>query len=224
MACFHHSCFDKGVWRCLLADVVIGNTPLFFSARGIVVNKMRKEEVYDMENVTTLMTGAATIAGSMATIASAAVKLAGLARRKSKNSSATKLSNKSVGGRKDCGGKNYDKYKVVGLGGGFNKRRLVLAVVHCYVKNHPNSTINDLKNTFQDEWQNTYIIRNPKDFEHGREKEMRHNFFTREDELLRLANGEIAMVCCQWGSDNIGKFIKGAGTLGFKIEVEKHSS
>ena len=32
VACFHHSCFDKGVWRCLLADVVIGNTPLFFSA------------------------------------------------------------------------------------------------------------------------------------------------------------------------------------------------
>ena len=30
MACFHHSCFVKGVWRCLTEDVVIGNTPLFF--------------------------------------------------------------------------------------------------------------------------------------------------------------------------------------------------
>ena len=44
MACFHHSCFDKGVWRCLLADVVIGNTPLFFSARGIVANRMREKK------------------------------------------------------------------------------------------------------------------------------------------------------------------------------------
>ncbi len=177
-----------------------------------------------MENVTALMTGAATIAGSVATIASAAVKLAGLRKRKAKSLSDTKLSDKCAGRRKDCGGKNYDKYKVVGLGGGFNKRRLVLTVVHCYVKKHPNSTIDDLQNAFKDDWQNTYIIRNPKDFEHGREKEMRHNFFTREDELLRLANGEIAMVCCQWGSDNIWKFIKGAGTLGFKIEVEKHLS
>lgn len=167
------------------------------------------------------MSGAATIAGSVATIASAAVKLAGLRKRKSKSSSDMKLSDKCVGGRKDCGRKNYDKYKVVGLGGGFNKRRLVLAVVHCYAKNHPNLTINDLKNTFQDDWQNTYIIRNPKDFAHGREKEMCHNFFTREDELLHLSNGEIAMVCCQWGSDNIGKFINGVRALGFKIEVEK---
>lgn len=44
---------------------------------------------------------------------------------------------------------------------------------------------------------------------------------TREDELLHLSNGEIAMVCCQWGSDNIGKFINGVRALGFKIEVEK---
>ena len=47
VACFHHSCFDNGVWRCLLADVVIGNTPLFFSARGIVASKMRKRRVDD---------------------------------------------------------------------------------------------------------------------------------------------------------------------------------
>ena len=44
VACFHHSCFFKGVWRCLRQDVVIGNTPLFFSAQGIVASKMRKQE------------------------------------------------------------------------------------------------------------------------------------------------------------------------------------
>ena len=37
VACFHHSCFFKGVWRCLRQDVVIGNTPLFFSVQGSVV-------------------------------------------------------------------------------------------------------------------------------------------------------------------------------------------
>ena len=44
VACFHHSCFDKGVWRCLLADVVIGNAPLFFSAQGSVVSTAREKE------------------------------------------------------------------------------------------------------------------------------------------------------------------------------------
>ena len=37
VACSHHSCFLMGVWRCLLQDMVIGNTPLFFSAQGSVV-------------------------------------------------------------------------------------------------------------------------------------------------------------------------------------------
>ena len=37
VACFHHSCLHKGVWRCLTTDVVIGNTPLFFSVQGSVV-------------------------------------------------------------------------------------------------------------------------------------------------------------------------------------------
>ena len=37
VACFHHTCFYLGVCRCLRQDVVIGNTPLFFSAQGSVV-------------------------------------------------------------------------------------------------------------------------------------------------------------------------------------------
>ena len=42
--------FTQGVWRCLLADVVIGNTPLFFSARGIVANLCahKKKELVEM--------------------------------------------------------------------------------------------------------------------------------------------------------------------------------
>ena len=44
VACFHHSCFFKGVWRCLRQDVVIGNTPLFFSAQGSVVNDSAVKE------------------------------------------------------------------------------------------------------------------------------------------------------------------------------------
>ena len=44
VACFHHSCFVKGVWRRLSEDVVIGNTPLFFSAQGSVVNDSAVKE------------------------------------------------------------------------------------------------------------------------------------------------------------------------------------
>ena len=43
---FHHSCFFKGVWRCLRQDVVIGNTPLFFSvqARGVMRSTVQEEQ------------------------------------------------------------------------------------------------------------------------------------------------------------------------------------
>ena len=44
VACFIIHVLIQGVWRCLLADVVIGNTPLFFSARGIVANRMREKK------------------------------------------------------------------------------------------------------------------------------------------------------------------------------------
>ena len=39
-----HSCFIKGVWRCLLTDVGELNTPLFFSAQGSVVNDSAAKE------------------------------------------------------------------------------------------------------------------------------------------------------------------------------------
>ena len=44
VACFHHTCFYLGVCRCLRQDVVIGNTPLFFSAQGSVVSTARKRK------------------------------------------------------------------------------------------------------------------------------------------------------------------------------------
>ena len=34
-----HSCFIKGVWRCLLTDVGDLNTPLLFCRAGVVVVK-----------------------------------------------------------------------------------------------------------------------------------------------------------------------------------------
>ena len=42
-----HSCFSKGVWRCLIEDVGDLNTPLLFCRAGVVVVKRlcgRKKE------------------------------------------------------------------------------------------------------------------------------------------------------------------------------------
>jgi len=43
VACFHHSCLLKGVWRHLTTDVVIGDTPLFFSAQVERCSRSRAE-------------------------------------------------------------------------------------------------------------------------------------------------------------------------------------
>ena len=50
MACFHHSCFRTGVWRCLELDVVTLETRhFFFPCKGVVreqeTRKKRKKKV-----------------------------------------------------------------------------------------------------------------------------------------------------------------------------------
>ena len=49
---FCHSCFFKGVWRCLQIDVGDLNTPLLFCRAGVVVVKRlcgRKNQEHDEE-------------------------------------------------------------------------------------------------------------------------------------------------------------------------------
>lgn len=116
--------------------------------------------------------------------------------------------NKSESGR--------DKTRYMFKGNVYLKNKLVLAVVTDYVNEHPNITINELKEVFNKSLQGSIgvvesemIARLRKDYE--------VRFFAKENEVLNLVDGK-AFVCSQWGILNIPNFIARARQLGYEIE------
>lgn len=113
--------------------------------------------------------------------------------------------------------RNYCKYRINSGETLYNKCRLVLAVVKHYCSVNPKCTAKGLKHVFPNSWQGKYIIAAIADRDVIGERRFGHDFFTKDDELITLANGEVVAVCRQWGVDNINRFIDGATMLGYQI-------
>jgi hypothetical protein len=124
--------------------------------------------------------------------------------------SVVEQSDKAVKGKKDT-----TKYTFNGKA--YGKGRLVLAVVKDYVSKNPNTTFDELKKAFPDEWQaggakkleNRNVFARlsyaEKKFE---EKNKRYHFF-KEGEPIQLSD-EVIAVSNQWGIGNIGDFVDGS--------------
>lgn len=109
-----------------------------------------------------------------------------------------------------------DKTRYMFKGNVYLKNKLVLSVVTDYVNEHPNITINELKEVFNKSLQGSIgvvesemIARLRKDYE--------VRFFAKDYEILHLIDGN-AYVCTQWGILNIPNFIARARQLGYEIE------
>lgn len=109
-----------------------------------------------------------------------------------------------------------DKTRYMFKGNVYLKNKLVLAVVTDYVNEHPNITINELKEVFNKSLQGSIgvvesemIARLRKDYE--------VRFFAKDYEILHLSDGN-AYVCTQWGILNIPNFVARARQLGYKIQ------
>ena len=97
------------------------------------------------------------------------------------------------------------------------KNRLVLAVVHAYVRDHPDISRSELKSVFSKSLQGSLGV-----VEFAEIAELRGDcnvrFFAKEDEVVHLCDGDV-YVCSQWGILNIPNFIKYATQLNYKIEA-----
>ena len=109
-----------------------------------------------------------------------------------------------------------DKTRYMFNGNVYLKNKLVLAVVKDYISKNQTITCNELKTVFDKSLQGSigvveyeFIARQRKDY--------RVRFFEKEDEILRLVDGNM-LVCSQWGILNISNFIKRAEQLGYEIE------
>ncbi len=110
--------------------------------------------------------------------------------------------------------KDNSKYKFEGkiLG----KGRLVLEVMKQHVENNPDMTFSELEKQFPRRLQGSKGVFCMDDEANEIYTRDRRRHFIKPDELITLANATIA-VSSQWGIKNIGKFIKRAEELGYKI-------
>ena len=126
--------------------------------------------------------------------------------------SVVEQSDKAVKGKKDT-----SKYTFKGKA--FAKGRLVHAVVKDYVSQNPDTTFDDLKKAFPDEWQsdkpnqeNRAVFARLSDAEQlFKDKGHRRHFF-KDGEAIQLSD-EIIAVSNQWGIGNIGNFVEGSNLI-----------
>ena len=106
------------------------------------------------------------------------------------------------------------------------KSRLVHAVVKDYVSKNPNTTYDDLKKAFPDEWQaggskssnRAVFVRLIEAEKLFKDKGHRRHFF-KEGETVQLSD-EIIAVSNQWGIGNIGDFVDGSNQ-NHKADISK---
>ena len=97
------------------------------------------------------------------------------------------------------------------------KNRLVLAVVHAYVRDNPNITREELKTVFPKSLQGSIGVVEFEEIAKLR-SDYTVRFFSKYDEIIHLDDGDM-YVCTQWGILNIPNFIKCATQLDYKIEA-----
>ena len=107
-----------------------------------------------------------------------------------------------------------DRSKLSFKGEKYGKGRLVLAIVSQYVKDHPKATYSELKEAFPDSLHSLGVVRPVSSAKKASPDHKR--FFT--DNVLKLADKAVA-VCADFGKSNIGKFLKHASGLGYKVRV-----
>ena len=112
--------------------------------------------------------------------------------------------------------KKRDTSKYTFNGESFAKGKLVHAVVKDYVSKNPNTTFDELKKAFPNEWQaggaksgNRAVFVRLVDAEKLLEDKGHSRHFFKEGETIQLSD-EVIAVSNQWGIGNIGDFVDGS--------------
>jgi hypothetical protein len=123
--------------------------------------------------------------------------------------SVVQQSDKAIKGKRDT-----SKYTFNGKA--FAKGRLVHAVVKDYVSKNPDTTFDELKKAFPNEWQaggaksgNRAVFVRLSDAEKLFEDKGHRRHFFKEGETIKLSD-EVIAVSNQWGIGNIGDFVDGS--------------
>ena len=114
-----------------------------------------------------------------------------------------------------------DLTKYLFEGARLHKRRLVLAIVKAYVRDHPTTTMEQLEAVFPRKLQGSRGVFTT--LEHGLEIQERtgtKRHLIEEGETVQLADGKNIAVSSMWGADNLKRFLTRAHELGYEIEAD----
>ena len=115
-----------------------------------------------------------------------------------------------------------DLTKYLFEGARLHKRRLVLAVVKAFLRDHPTTSLEQLETAFPGKLQGSSLgvfttLEQGRDiFERTGHK--RH--FIEAGELLRLGNGKEIAVSSMWAAENLERFLLRARDLGYNVEAD----
>lgn len=98
----------------------------------------------------------------------------------------------------------------------YNKRKLVLAIVTHYLTEHPETSLDELRQVFPDDLHRSFGVIAP--LEIAQKKGGRKRYFTDEGCLLVTGDQQTVAVCNQWGIDNIFPIIEIARSKGYQID------
>lgn len=113
--------------------------------------------------------------------------------------------------------KTYDSTHY-SLDGGpmLGKNQLAYAIVSSYIKQHPDTTFEELESIFPPQLQGSFGVVRTLDY--IREKGYKgRRYFDESDEILKSSNGISFVVSTQWGKENLPNIIDVAIKLGFRI-------
>lgn len=112
---------------------------------------------------------------------------------------------------------DYTKYSLNG-GPWLGKGRFVHSLVSTYMKQHPNTTFQELEQMFPPELQGSFGV--VKTMEYVSKNNDRRRYFDKTDEILRTGDGVFFAVSTQWGIGNISNIVRRAKDLGFTVKKD----
>lgn len=123
--------------------------------------------------------------------------------------------------RKEARGLSKDRTKYVYNGNTYNKRKIVLKIIHDWIKYQQPKDIEELKHDFPQQLRSGGLFFPLEDAEYTYGKQGRHRHFLNEDEIIKFQDGTKYAISNQWGKHNIEPFITQARKLGFEIEEKQ---
>jgi hypothetical protein len=112
--------------------------------------------------------------------------------------------------------RDYTQYQF--RGNAYNKRKLVLSVIQCWIEENSPNNFTELLDAFPQDVRSGKLFVPVNEAEDLYKRQGIYRHFLGENEIIEFADGTKYAISNQWGKGNIDKFVNQAKKVGFEIE------